>query len=305
MQIGAIRALAALALAGLAGGCTLAGPLGRTDGTGARTGTGCGGEVLTVPVGQPACSHGPMTAPTPYPVSDEVAIASAERFLGATGLGVYTRDLAETPAVLLTGPDAATIVDGATGRVLQVFAHAPDIAGPDGAPPDWSSAPSAAPSVQTVASAIAAARAWLQQRAVQPAPGRDQARLDDGDPAARAWVVTLRGPDGRVLDLRVAPDGRVVGYQVEGTPLGLSLPRYSRDAAIAIAIAKVRALDGRTDDELTSAQFTGTLSATGERLTWIVVAGVPQPDPSYGTVWALGGAVEVDAVSGEVTVLKH
>jgi hypothetical protein len=117
--------------------------------------------------------------------------------------------------------------------------------------------------------------------------------------------VTLQGADGRALDLRVAPDGRVVGYQVEGTPLQLALPRYSRDGAIAIAVAKVRALDGRTDVELTSAEFSGTLSAAGEGLAWTVGAGVPQPDPSYGTAWAFGGAVEVDAVSGEVTVRKH
>jgi hypothetical protein len=65
MQIGAIRALAALALAGLVGGCAPVGALGPTDGAGAQTVTGCGGEVLTVPAGEavpsPACSHGPMT----------------------------------------------------------------------------------------------------------------------------------------------------------------------------------------------------------------------------------------------------
>lgn len=308
MPIGTVRALAALALASLVGGYTPAGALPTVGGAGARTVTGCGGEVLTVPAGQavpsPACSSGPMTPPTPYPVSDEAAVAAAEQFLGTRGLSVFTKDQADTPALLLTGPDAVAVVDGAMGRVLQAFAHAPDIANPDGAPPLWSRAPSAAPSVETAASAVAAARSWLGQRAVQLAPG-GQARLDGGDPLASGWAVTLHGADGRELDLRVAPDGRVVGYQVAGAPLQLALPRYSRDAAIALALAKMRALDGGADDQLTSAQFTGGLSSTGESLTWIVGAGVPQPDPSYGTVWALGGAVQVDAVTGDVTVLKH
>ena len=309
MEIGAVRTLAALALGGLVAGCTLAGSLGPAGGAGARTVTGCGGEVITVPAGQaapsPACSSGPMTPPTPYPVSDEAAVAAAERFLSTRGLSVYTKDLAEAPALLLTGPDAAVVVDGITGRVLQAFAHAPNIGSPDGAPPRWSPAPSSAPSVQTASLAVAAARAWLGQRAVQLAPGAGRAALDGGDPLARAWLVTLQGADGRELDLRVAPDGRVVGYQVAAAPLRLALPRFSRDAAIAMAVAKLRALDGGADDQLTSAQFTGGLWATGENLTWIVGAGVPQPDPSYGTVWALGGAVQVDGVTGEVTVLKH
>ena len=309
MHIWTVRALATVALAGLVGGCTLAGSLGPTGSAGVRTMTGCGGEVITVPAGQaapsPACSSGPMTPPTPYPVSDEAAVAAAEQFLGTKGLSVYTKDLAEAPALLLTGPDAAAVVDGTTGRVLQAFAHAPDVGSPDGAAPQWSAAPSAAPSIRSAAEAIGAARAWLGQRAVQLAPGAGRAALDGADPRAQAWAVTLEGADGRELDLRVAPDGRVVGYQMAGAPLPLTLPRYSRDAAIALAVAKMRALDGGADDQLTSAQFTGGLSSTGESLAWIVGAGVPQPDPSYGTVWALGGAVQVDAVTGEVTVLKH
>ena len=96
MPVGTVRALAALALAALVGGCAPAGPLGPTGGAGARTVTGCGGAVITVPAGQAipsaACSHGPMTPPTPYPASDEAAVAAAEQFLGTKGLSVFTSE---------------------------------------------------------------------------------------------------------------------------------------------------------------------------------------------------------------------
>ena len=70
---------------------------------------------------------------------------------------------------------------------------------------------------------------------------------------------------------------------------------------------KLRALDGGacTDQSDRRRSSLAGSRQPGESLAWIVGAGVSQPDQSYGTVLALGGAVQVDAVTGEVTVLKH
>jgi hypothetical protein len=304
------RAAASLVLGGLLAGCATGGAPPQGTGGGTQTITGCGGATITIPAGgdipSAACSHGPMTSPTPYPVSDEAAIAAAEHFLGSTGLAVYATSLGQVPALLLTGGDSAVVVDGTTGRVLQFFTLAPAVGLPDGAIPSWSPTPiPSAGRIGDAASAIAVASAWLAKHGVTTTRDSGRATLDT-IPGANAWRVTLLGGDGRPVDVRVSVAGTVVGYQVGNPPLPLSLPSLDRDAAITLAVERMAHLDNRADDRVIAAEFEGGLQGDGQQIAWIISVGVPEPDASTGGVmWAFGGAIEVDAITGEVTVLKH
>ena len=246
-----------------------------------------------------------MTTSTPYPVSDEAAIAAAQRFLGATGLAVYTKSLGQVPALLLTGAGSAVVVDGTTGRVLQYFALAPAVGLPDGAIPLWSPAPiPAVGGINDAAAAIAVASTWLAKHGITAAKEAGRATYDT-IPGANAWRVSLPG-HGHPVEVRVSVAGTVVGYQVGDRPLPLSLPSLDRDAAITLAVQRMAHLDGRSDDRVIAAEFEGGLQADQQRIVWSIMVGVPEPDPSTGGVmWAFGGAIEVDAITGELTVLKH
>ena len=305
------RAAAFFVLSGLLAGCTptAAAPNG-TGGTGGdQTVSGCGGATITIPIGQAipssACSRGPMTRPTPYPVAEAAAIAAGEAFIGRPGLAVFTQAQG-APAYLLTGADSAVVVDGTSGRVLQFFALAPAVGLPDGAIPSWSPAPNpGSGGIRDAAAAIAVGRTWLAKHGVATTQDAGRATLDKV-PGATAWRVTLQRSDGRPVEVRVSVSGAVVGYQVSDAPLTLALPSLDRDAAITLAIDRTQHLDGRTDERLIAAELEGGLQADRELLTWLVSVGLSEPDASSGGVmWAFGAAIEVDAVTGEVTVLKH
>jgi hypothetical protein len=118
--------------------------------------------------------------------------------------------------------------------------------------------------------------------------------------------VTLSGGDGHPVQVRVSVAGTIVGYEVGNPPLPLSLPSVDRDAAITLAVERMAHLDGRADDRVIAAEFEGGLEADRQQIAWIISVGVPEPDPSTGgVVWAFGGAIEVDAITGELNVLKH
>jgi hypothetical protein len=247
-----------------------------------------------------------MTSPTPYPVADEDAIAAAERFTGSAGLAVYAKAAGPVPALLLTGGGSAVVVDGTSGRVLQFFVLAPAVGLPDGAVPSWSPAPApASGGIGDAAAAISVAGTWLARHGIAVAQETGRAKLDT-IPRSNSWRVTLPGVAGRPVEVRVSVAGVVVGYQVTDAPLPLYLPSLERDAAITLALERMVQMDQRTDERLIGADFEGGLLVDGEQIAWLVGVGVPEPDPSTGgVVWAFGGALEVDAVTGEVSVLKH
>jgi hypothetical protein len=301
-----IQAAMVLLAAALGAGCTGGAP---TGGGGTITVTGCGGETVAVPaagaIPSAACSSGPMApTPSPFPVSDEAAVAVAERFTGEYGFEVDAWTADGAPAYLLTGAGLSAVVDGTNGRVLQDFVLAPDITNLDGGVPDWAPAPSPSPgTVRDAAAAIEVAQAWLARHGLEATTTGATARLDTL-PMADAWRVTLTG-DGRPVELRVSRAGDVVGYQVGDAPLVLSLPRLSRDAAISMAIARTVGFTGRNDEQLIAAEFTGALWPTEQVATWMITTGIPARDPSYGTVWSLGAAIEVDTLTGVLTVDKR
>ncbi len=288
-------------------GCTSGGPAGGAGG-GTTTVRGCGGETITVPPGMavpsPACSSGPMTTPSPFPVGEADAVAAAERVTGQAGMEVVSRTEAGAEVYLLASSGVYAVVDGTTGQVLQVFTVQPDITNPDGSAPDWSPTPSPGPQAATgAAAATGIARAWLTRHGLAAASAGGTA-VRDTLPLADAWLVTLTS-GGSPVSLRVTDSGFVVGYQVADPPLALALPRLSRDAAISKAIARTVALTGRTDERLTAAEFYGSFVPGGLDATWMISTGIPGPDPSYGTVWSLGAAIEVDALTGQLTVDKQ
>jgi hypothetical protein len=293
--------LAAAALMGCTGGA----PIGAPDG-GATTATGCGGETISIPSGMavpsPACSS-PMTTPPPFPVAEADAAAAAARFTGQGGMEVVSRTETGAEAYLVSSSGEYVVVDGTTGRVLQVFTIQPDITNPDGGVPDWSPTPSPRPQAATgAAAATSIARAWLTGHGLAAASSGGTA-VRDTLPLADAWLVTLTS-GGSPVSLRVTDGGSVVGYQAPNPPLALALPRLSRDAAVSMAIARTVELTGRTDERLTAAEFYGSFVPGGLYATWMISTGIPGPDPSYGTVWSLGAAIEVDALTGRLTVDK-
>ncbi len=271
--------------------------------------TGCGGGEAPIDPGgvvpSPACSE-PGPTGTPWPVSGQQAVAAAAALLGRPDLALTWASAASTPAYIVGGADRGAVVDGTTGRVVEFFALEPPVGLPDGAIPVWSPRPAATGGpVDNATLALVRARDFLVGRHLVAAGSEGQAVLVPG-PGEPVWRVSLAdAATSRVIEAWVSSGGEVTGYLEPDPPLVLALPRIDRDAAIRLALARAAVVTGRQDQEVISAEFWPTFVGDTQRSTWSIGTGVPVVDAtSHEVVWWFGTAIEVDAVSGSLTVVK-
>lgn len=269
-------------------------------------GGGNGGQSLGGDVPSAACSHGPMTTPSPPAISEAEAIATAERFLGTTGLASAGLTGDGTPIYLLEGAGSAVLVDGTTGELLEYFALAPAIGNPDGAVPSWPPSPAPATTIPVASAdaAIEAARAWLSAHGIATTKEAGRATFDT-IPGSDAWNVTLGRADGRQVSVRVRTRGAVAGY-LAPTTLPLRLPRVDRDEAIELALDLARHATGNGDQQLINAEFMTAVQTDGQVAEWMIGTGVPAVDPTDGTtVWSKSFVFSIDPMTGQKLIVKQ
>ncbi len=298
----------------LEGACGWAAPVGSTspDQT-ARPGSGCGGASAS---GDPLAPSPGCTTPgateTPWPVSQAQAVAAADAFTGLSDLaitGAWGSVGGPAPVYILADATRTVVVDGTSGAVVEVFEAAPDILpGPDGQPPSWSPAPTFPPQGPGGGrdAAVAAAAQFLSAHGLSITGASASAVLDSLGTAA--WVVSWTdSAAAATFEVTVdAGSGRPVAFvdRRSGRTF-LAVPRVGRDAAVAIAIAKANADKGRADEQLISVEMDISILPGGQANRWQVALGVPGPDASSGgTIWRFGTAIDVDASTGAIAVVK-
>ncbi len=252
----------------------------------------------------PACSE-PGPSGTPWPISGQQAIAAVAALLGRPDLALVWGS-GSLPAYFVMGADRGAVVDGTTGRVVEFFALAPPVGSPDGAIPTWSPGPAATGGpVDNATLALVKARDVLVARHLVAAGSDGHAALDPG-PGEPAWRVTLTdAATSRPIEARLSFGGEVTGYLEPDAPLVLAVPRIDRDAAIRLAVARAAVVTGRQDQQVISAEFWPSFVGDTQRSTWSIGTGVPVVDAtSHEVVWWFGTGIEVDAVSGSLTVVK-
>jgi hypothetical protein len=286
-----------IVVAGCAGGQAVVGGCG-----------GAGSAAAGQPIPSPACTIAPPEM-TPWPASEQAAIAAANALTGRTDYALYDR-VRDTPVWILRASDQAAVVNGLTGAVETFYPLAADSEGEGDAPvPGWKplparATPAAAPApAVTEAKARAAAVAFLG--AHQLAAGDGGWTRPDPAPGPVAWRVLVPDATGAGnFELRVdATSGAVTAFLRSTDHLYIDLPRIDRDTALRLAVAYAEILSGR--DDLYPASVSSMISFVDQtqHVTWSVAVDPPvDPDGTMPNINA--NALEVDAATGGIAVSK-
>lgn len=272
---------------------------------------GCGGcgpaSAAALPgAPSPACSSGPD--PSPLAVSEARAIALSEAFTGESGTVSSWMGSGPAGVIAVRGTTWVAVIDGASAAVLEAFRAKPDIVPPDVGPPSWSPAPSPSQAAdQSRESAVAAAAKYFTGHDITLPAAAPSTTPTTVGPAG--WLLTWSDAAGvpSIEAVVCAADGtaQVMAWRDRRATWPLATPYLDRDEAITLAIARMNADDGRSDEQLISAELQTSFPAVGASVAWMVGVGKPVPDPSDGgVVWEFGGALSVDAVTGAIERIK-
>jgi hypothetical protein len=244
---------------------------------------------------------------TPWPTSEQAAIAAANAFSGRGDYSAYDRDR-DAPVWILRASDQATVVNGLTGAVETVYPLGADMDGAGGAVSGWRPLeagvkPAAPTPGVTAEKARVAAVAFLRAHQVTAGDG-GSTRLDPA-PGLVAWRVFVPGASGAgTYELRVdATSGAVTAFLRTTDLLYIDLPRIDRDTALRLAVGYADMLSGRND--LYPASVTSMIAFVDQtqRVVWTVRVNAPADSDGISPN-INANLLEIDAVTGGITVLK-
>lgn len=246
---------------------------------------------LSTPEPSCACTHGPTGQGTPWPVSPADALVVAGRAVDAVdaasmapfdvaGRRIYGYDdVARTSHVF---------VDGDAARLLEVVLVPALPIGPS--------------TTVGAAAARAAAERYVARLGLGSAGGAPAVVVARGADVAWyrvEWAATS-GPGGRALSVDVeAVRGEPFALLDRSSGIELAAPTVGRAAAERTALGTL----SDPSEQVLSAELRPTFDAGRQGWTWQIGLGVPLADQPG--VYARGGVVDVDAVSGTATVVKR
>ena len=242
--------------------------------------------VAAVFMATPAC--GCATAPdsnwTPPPVTAGEAAVYAAKVAGLPSMSV---DLGIGPngrsLYVATAPNAVAYVDAVSGSVVEVVLE-------DRLPND------ATVSVSS-AGAIAVAQVFLEHVGFTDLVGSSRAISQAG---VAAYMVTFSDAAG-VAKLEIAVNaatGDVFAYADLSVQMNVTPPLIGRARATELAIAAF----GVPGETVTSAELTIDFASGSQVSSWQVGLGVPTA--TQADVFEQGALINIDAVTGEATIVK-
>lgn len=240
----------------------------------------------SVPVGvgpQPSCACASLQTQVPWPISEAAARQSALTVLASLDPEVGRASQEPVHVLIATGRDGFALIDGDAGTVVEVVF--------------WPALPGSGTRNIAPRQALGAAAAFLAAHpdlratgtanVTEPTPGLDLVTwVDAGAASAEIAVNADTGAVASFVDLR--------------SHSGLVAPSLSADAATVLAIAAF----GVAGEQGLSPELRVEIDAAGrQRTIWSIGLGVPSA--TQADVYLSGGVVEVDAATGEATVVKR
>jgi len=243
---------------------------------------GCSGRLLVAPEGSCACS-GAVPSEVPWPIAVDEARTAGTEMLGTTDVEIGRSSQEPVHVYLVTGEPGFALVDGDTGAVIEAAFL-------------WT-LPGDAPRFLTLTQARAAAEAFVGQHPELRASGT--AATAEGEHG----LDIVRWMEGGSTSVEVAVNansGTIASFvDLRGHP-HLVAPSIGSDAAFRLAAA---AFDVPGEQAPSPPEFRVEIDDHGQqRNIWSVGLGIPTA--TEADVFEHGGLVEVDAVTGQTSIIK-
>jgi hypothetical protein len=239
-------------------------------------------SLIGPPVGSCACAS--LSTMVPWPVSEDQALSAARGYVTGSDLEAGRSSIEPQHVYAVIAPEGLVLVDGDEANVLEaVF---------------LSALPSEPGRSITPREAIDAARAFLDAHPASPVV-TGEPMVEETAPALDA--VSWQDGDRPIVLVAVnASTGEVASFVDVGRRPGLIAATISKAEAARLAIAAF----GVANEQALSMEIRVEIDGSGrQRTVWSVGLGVPSPTQS--DVYEDGGLVEVDAVTGEASIIKR
>lgn len=244
-------------------------------------GLGVAAVTGVLPIG---CACVPTGSPEPtWPVSEARAIATAGTYLTSGDVSLATAPAPDHRLYVLTSPAGVAIVDGESGAALEAAF--------------WAAMPSGGRTISATR-AMGAAGDFLRAHGIA-VDGLAAAVDEKGQPGMDLVVWSDAGQANVVVAINAAT-GEVASFVDLRSGVSLVAPTITGQAAAPRALAVVDV----AGEQILGVEFRVEFDAAGrQRSVWSVGLGVPSP--TEADVYLDGALVEVDANSGQATIVKR
>jgi hypothetical protein len=230
------------------------------------------------------CACASLGSEAPWPVSEQRAIAAARPYLSAGDIGLERSGTSGHRLYVLTAPGGLVLIDGETGSDLEAAF--------------WAAMPDTAQRTIPADAATRNATDFLRLHSIDVA-GLTPA-VDASSEVGMDLVAWSDAGGARVMVAVNAATGDVASFTDLRSGVRLVAPTLTRAAAEPRALAVLDV----AGEQVLSGDVRVEFDATGtQRSVWSFGLGVPSS--TQADVYLDGAVVEVDAHSGEATVVKR